>query len=531
MASSSTKSRRWSDMVEEEEAASSEASSRHSYSDVVKDGSPSPARSASPEFQRGVGESAAHPPPVRPRAPVAPRPAARAAGGGPSRGAGGRRGPQPKRQRRRAPLPSLSVPEGVPAGLASLCFNCTEPGHVAGVCLGKRKCLLCKSEDHVARQCPTANAPVAGAIAHGAPPPPRGAPPSLPRGGPVPPAPRAPPVPPVTGLRVPPAPPAAPQAPHRAGQGPVDAPPPYRVPARQRLGLRDGAPPSAPPLAEAARPPVKERLGVRGAGREEAPPQQGPGPLVGDEESPYERGLRRERELRAASPLRQEERARGEGMYARCLRREQESCGWPSGSDGDAADRRRACGLGGGTSCSGALHHYRSEAVDEAERALRWGLVAFVSGTRRSVSSAAVSAEIVDSFPAQEGHFSVHRFWPADFLIVFDSRAFRDSLLASNPLDGRDFSLRFGVWNRQLQATRQGVSVPCSLGGGGSSACVVEHGHGQDYSWLVGVGGAAGHRHCQPCGYGELPHHRLDRRPSLTSLDQAAMARGAAALR
>ncbi|KAM0846549.1 hypothetical protein ACQ4PT_055601 [Festuca glaucescens] len=96
---------------------------------------------------------------------------------------------------------------------------------------------------------------------------------------------------------------------------------------------------------------------------------------------------------------------------------------------------------------------YRSDAVDEAERALRWGLVAFVSGTRRSVSCSAVSAEIVDSFPALDGHFSVHRFWPADFLIVFDSRAFRDSLLTYNPLDGRDFSLRFGVWNRQLQAT------------------------------------------------------------------------------
>jgi hypothetical protein len=40
-------------------------------------------------------------------------------------------------------------------------------------------------------------------------------------------------------------------------------------------------------------------------------------------------------------------------------------------------------------------------------------------------------------------------FWPAK-LLVFDSRAMRDTLLtsAANPFDGRDFSLRFGVWNR-----------------------------------------------------------------------------------
>jgi hypothetical protein len=41
------------------------------------------------------------------------------------------------------------------------------------------------------------------------------------------------------------------------------------------------------------------------------------------------------------------------------------------------------------------------------------------------------------------------------FLLVFDSRASRHTLLATNPLDARDFSLRFGLWNRQRQASRR----------------------------------------------------------------------------
>ncbi|KAM0865652.1 hypothetical protein ACQ4PT_043148 [Festuca glaucescens] len=67
--------------------------------------------------------------------------------------------------------------------------------------------------------------------------------------------------------------------------------------------------------------------------------------------------------------------------------------------------------------------------------------------------------ELLGRFPELEGHFSTHGYWPADLLLVFDSRANRDVLLstAANPLDGRDFTLRFGVWKRQLQATRRSL--------------------------------------------------------------------------
>jgi hypothetical protein len=38
---------------------------------------------------------------------------------------------------------------------------------------------------------------------------------------------------------------------------------------------------------------------------------------------------------------------------------------------------------------------YRSHEVDEAEHALKWGLVAFVSGTRRAVSCSAALAAVL----------------------------------------------------------------------------------------------------------------------------------------
>ncbi|KAM0874405.1 hypothetical protein ACQ4PT_037453 [Festuca glaucescens] len=177
---------------------------------------------------------------------------------------------------------------------------------------------------------------------------------------------------------------------------------------------------------------------------------------VGEEaETPFSRGLRRERAIRDG-PAGLSVVERGESSYARVLRQEQELReaalaavvgGRPAvdvaADIGAARPARKRCII------------YRTREVDEAERALKWGLVAFVSGTRRAVSCSAASAAVLERFPALDGHFSVHRFWPADLLFVFDSRATRNTLLAADPFDGRDFSLRFSVWNRQLQATRR----------------------------------------------------------------------------
>ncbi|KAM0840825.1 hypothetical protein ACQ4PT_059400 [Festuca glaucescens] len=346
---------------EEEELASSESSSRRSYSDVVRDGSPSPPREPSPVDPRCGGSVNQRPQPVRQLALVVRRPeSSRGMESGSRFGHGDRRGPQPKRQRYRGPLPSLAVPEGVPAGLAGLCFNCAEPGHVASMCTGKHRCLLCKSEFHVARHC---TAPVAGAV------------------------------------------------------------------------------------AGAGRQSVKERLG----GRETraAPEARGRDVVAPAAETLFERGLRREREIRDASPRRQVDVDAGVSSYDRSLRREQAL------RDAELSSADRAAEV---EAARPAVEHciiYRTEEVEAAERALRWGLVAFVSGTRRTVSCSAASAAVLERFPELQGHFSIHGFWLADLLFVFDSRVSRDVVLAANPFDGRDFSLRFGMWNRQLQARRR----------------------------------------------------------------------------
>jgi hypothetical protein len=82
-------------------------------------------------------------------------------------------------------------------------------------------------------------------------------------------------------------------------------------------------------------------------------------------------------------------------------------------------------------------------------------LVAYVLGTQHSVSAESASAAVLARFPELEGHFTVHRFWPAEFLFVFDSRARKDTMAGASPMDGRSFVLRFSPWNRQLQATQR----------------------------------------------------------------------------
>jgi hypothetical protein len=152
-------------------------------------------------------------------------------------------------------------------------------------------------------------------------------------------------------------------------------------------------------------------------------------------ESPYERGLRREREIRDASPRRQADVDAGISTYDRVLRREKAL------RDAALSSAERAAEVEVMRPEVERCIIYRTEEVEAAERALRWGLVAFVSGNRRTVSCSAASAAVLERFPELQGHFSVHGFWPADLLFIFDSRASRDVVLAANPFDGRDFFL------------------------------------------------------------------------------------------
>ncbi|KAM0899968.1 hypothetical protein ACQ4PT_020947 [Festuca glaucescens] len=94
----------------------------------------------------------------------------------------------------------------------------------------------------------------------------------------------------------------------------------------------------------------------------------------------------------------------------------------------------------------------RSAEIDTAEAALRYAIVAFVSRKRAYIPPSEAGAALAARVPRAKDNFTVHRAWPADFLFVCSSRRVRDEVMAADAAHGRDFSLRFTPWNRQLQA-------------------------------------------------------------------------------
>ncbi|KAM0825632.1 hypothetical protein ACQ4PT_069425 [Festuca glaucescens] len=356
----------------------------------------------------GGGSTSAHPEPARHLASMVMR-AEKPAGG--ASGPGWRAPGHQKKRQRHDPLPSFTVPPGVPADLAELCFNCAELGHVAANCTGKNKCLRCKGPDHVARQCT--------------------APPVQLRGGPR--VESASAREQVGGREAPPV-----IEPRQQQPGP-------RVSAKERLGGRDVSPvvlswqQAAPPSA-ARLTPAHEHLGARGGlqrqEQQEAAchPQQAMAPAA--------------QQGRGHLPARERLDFRNQGVDVPL------SDGRRGGT-GVVPEEARVVGFQAARPAAELCIIYRSPGVERAEQALRWSLVAYVSGTRRQVGCGAVAEAIVQRFPSLAGHLSVHRFWPAELLVVLDSRAHRDEVYDAGPLDASEFSLRFSPWNRQLQVTRR----------------------------------------------------------------------------
>jgi hypothetical protein len=64
----------------------------------------------------------------------------------------------------------------------------------------------------------------------------------------------------------------------------------------------------------------------------------------------------------------------------------------------------------------------RSAEIVAAEAALRWGLVAFASGQRTSIPLSEAGAAISSNVPRAADNFSIHRHWPADFIVMCGSR-------------------------------------------------------------------------------------------------------------
>ncbi|CAM0906138.1 unnamed protein product [Alopecurus aequalis] len=445
-------SRRWADFSDEESEDFS-PSSRRSYCEVLRSGSPpaaSPVRTPSPTPVSSRRDSPpprfvpphARPAPARRAASPHPPPPPPVAGPAPWQYVGGR-----KRRRAQVELPAWFIREGLPPDLAGACFNCLRHCHISRKCTFDTVCLRCRKEGHHAKDCEEPRAPQAPWQAGGA------ARPAVEarravdveRRGPV-------------HTRIGPrgAAPAAPTRRVPAVSGP-------RVPVHQRIG--DGAPPLPPPssvgsAAPVARVPAHLRLGAR----EQPPlaPMEGP-PLrrsAVEVEALREVGeSSRQGARRAAPAARLDGRTRGD--HAGDLgpppgfdvvdsspspppspRRESDAGRLRMEVQGDAPPRREAVFIP------------RSAEIAAAEDALRWGLVAFMTGRRSRVPPREVLEAVERKIPRAGGNFSVHVHWPSDFLLVFGSRRIRDEVLTAGEIHGDGFSVRVSPWNRQLQATR-----------------------------------------------------------------------------
>jgi hypothetical protein len=78
-------------------------------------------------------------------------------------------------------------------------------------------------------------------------------------------------------------------------------------------------------------------------------------------------------------------------------------------------------------------------------------MVASVGGRRLTVSCEQVSA-VLRWRGIPEGAFSVHRFAPEDFLVIFASRELRNHVAGLPPVLVAGAPLSFRPWNRQSQA-------------------------------------------------------------------------------
>ncbi|KAI4994580.1 hypothetical protein ZWY2020_034221 [Hordeum vulgare] len=101
----------------------------------------------------------------------------------------------------------------------------------------------------------------------------------------------------------------------------------------------------------------------------------------------------------------------------------------------------------------------RSQVMDDMEARLRLAAVAYVGGARPPVSCVEATEAIAAQLNTPRHAFSVHRFHPEDFLIVFATPEFRNSATGAGSVVHQGFELFFRPWIRQAQATARVMRV------------------------------------------------------------------------
>ncbi|KAK1609406.1 hypothetical protein QYE76_033079 [Lolium multiflorum] len=105
----------------------------------------------------------------------------------------------------------------------------------------------------------------------------------------------------------------------------------------------------------------------------------------------------------------------------------------------------------------------RSQGLEDMERRLECALVAYVGGSRPHVSREQVEDALVLRAGVPRGAFTVHRFKPEDFLIVFAAPEFLERVARRPSLPFAFFTLFFRQWTRQAQASHVAMRSRVSL--------------------------------------------------------------------
>ncbi|KAG2569883.1 hypothetical protein PVAP13_7NG446101 [Panicum virgatum] len=100
----------------------------------------------------------------------------------------------------------------------------------------------------------------------------------------------------------------------------------------------------------------------------------------------------------------------------------------------------------------------RSDALQAEEDVLSsMALTAIVVGTRPSFSPSAVHRFIVENYHVPADGFTIHRFHPEDFLLVFKEVVVLERVLHAPPLPVADMVLRFRRWRRLASADAESM--------------------------------------------------------------------------
>ncbi|XP_044416696.1 uncharacterized protein [Triticum aestivum] len=101
----------------------------------------------------------------------------------------------------------------------------------------------------------------------------------------------------------------------------------------------------------------------------------------------------------------------------------------------------------------------RSEGLDDLERRLQLAVVMYVGGARPAVSCDDAAVAISAQLGIPRFRFSVHKFHPEDFLVVFAAHEFRNRALALPAIEHLGVKFFIKPWLRQAQAASRLMRV------------------------------------------------------------------------